>query len=69
MDNERQKWKPSLRVSVESLLERLRSLDPETAIYIDAEENRHPVARFVLAETGEIVGEIDKPPEAPPTNQ
>ena len=68
MDNERQKWKPSLRASVESLLERLGPLDPEAAIYIDAEENRHPVARFVLVETGEILGEIDKPPGAPPSD-
>ncbi len=61
MDIDRQTWKPSLRASVESLLQRLRPLEPAAAVYIDADENRHTIVRFVLVETGEILGQIDKP--------
>jgi hypothetical protein len=54
---------PTLRSSIESFIEKLRQLDPNEAIAIDADMNRDPIARFVRQTTGEIVGEINQPPE------
>jgi len=54
-------WAPSLRQSVESLVSRLRALERDASIEIDADENRRPLAVFRLVSTGEIVGEIDIP--------
>lgn len=61
-------WKPELRASVEHLVERLHALPGDQDIIIDADEARSPIARFILAPTGELLGEIDKPSDPPPND-
>jgi hypothetical protein len=57
------KWTPSMRTSVEDLVNRLSLLNPDASITIDADENRNPIAIFILAQTGEVLGEINQPPD------
>ncbi len=57
-DGPLKKWSPSLQRAVEELLERLRALDPEEPIDLDADEHRDPIAIFLLARTGEVLGQI-----------
>src|SRR5579863_8957672 len=52
------KWSPQLRASVETLVGRLRNLSPDDLVAIDADADRDPIGRFILARTGEVLGEI-----------
>ena len=56
-------WSPSLRVSVENFVERLKTLSPDEVIELDFDMNRDPIAKFIRKKTGEVLGEINKVPE------
>ena len=52
------KWTPALRASVESLAEKLESLDPAEAVEIEADIDNDPIGRFIRVATGECLAEI-----------
>jgi hypothetical protein len=61
----RLKWADKTRTTIESLVERLQSLDPSEEIEVDADEARDPIARFIRASTGEVLAELHQAPRSP----
>jgi hypothetical protein len=59
--NVTKEWSRHLEGAVERLIENLKAIPPDERIHIDADESRDPIARFIRASTGEVVGEINKP--------
>jgi len=52
------KWTPALRAAVEDLVEELNNITPDETVEIDANVDRDPMARFIRAATGKLLGEI-----------
>jgi hypothetical protein len=48
---------------VEDLVNRLSLLNPDASVTIDADENCNPIAIFILAQTGEVLGAINQLPD------
>ena len=61
-------WSPALRSAVGNLVVNLKRLDPHDRVEIDPNFNSDTFARFIRAETGEIIGEIPLPAAAAEEN-
>lgn len=46
-------WTPAMRASVEGLVERLKVINPDETVEIDATISHDPMGRFIRVATGE----------------